>query len=264
MNSGDFQNAIQALSGGESARVWSLIVTVFGDLAQNAGDEIAGPALADILSPVGVRPEAMRVALHRLRNEGWIETRKQGRTALHGLSAHGLSQSAQASARIYGAALPAQPDWHVLFFPPNSAAQDQTRAKGLDAEGYTCIAANVYLKNSAFEGTQNHALVLQGDLKNVPDWLGQALAPEPLRSGFTQLGGALHAMNIDADFACTLSEIETATLRTLIVHRWRKLVLKLPVVPEVLFGPRFEGTACRAQVLQALDALKRPALSELD
>ena len=68
MTSGDFQKTIDALGGDDMPRVWSLIVTVFGDLAQRNGDEIAGPVLGEILAPVGVRPEAMRVALHRLRN----------------------------------------------------------------------------------------------------------------------------------------------------------------------------------------------------
>lgn len=263
MKSANFLTAIDALGGDEVPRVWSLIITVFGDLAQQNGEEIAGPVLGELLAPVGVRPEAMRVALHRLRNEGWIETSKQGRTARHALSIFGLEQSAAASEQIYGKALVADPEWHILCFASNTTSSEQTRGKTLAQRGYVKATNGIYIKNSACDDLVDDALILQGDVKNIPPWLSGSLAPNPLRAGFKQLSKTLSDLSIDPIFARELTALQTATLRTLIVHRWRKLVLKLPLVPDALFGDGFEGTQCRNQVLSILTLLERPNISDL-
>lgn len=256
-----FLSAIRLLCGDDAPRVWSLIVTIFGDLAQREGDTVSGPVLGALLSPVGVRPEAMRVALHRLRNEGWIETHKRGREAFHALSAMGLAQSAGASKKIYASEHPAGPNWHLLCFPQTLANDEQVRANSLKKDNYVAVAAGVYLANgSALEDVKD-ALVVQGSIGAVPDWLSNALAPQDMRAAFKELSDALQLVALET--ASDMSPLQIATLRALIVHRWRKLVLRLPNVPDVLFGSAFEGVQCREQVLSALELLPRPELSTL-
>lgn len=258
-----FQSAIQILTEKDSLRVWSLIVTIFGDLAQDPGDVISGPVLGDILSPVGVRPEAMRVALYRLRNEGWLETTKRGREALHHLSASGRTQSASASRRIYASAQSEDPRWHVLCYPPVLSSEEHQRAAQHSKEGYVTVAPGVYLANGILRSKAAGAFVVQGAIGDVPDWLSKTLVPSALIDAFAELSARLNAIDFDASGFKFLSQIEIATLRALIVHRWRKLVLKLPNAPDALFGKDFAGTTCRAAVMQALDALARPELSSL-
>jgi phenylacetic acid degradation operon negative regulatory protein len=95
-------DAVEALATLKNQRVWSLLVTVFGDLAQNDGDVIEGPVLSVLMSDIGIKAEATRVALHRLRNDGWINSVKSGRNSLHSLTASGRQESSAASPRIYG------------------------------------------------------------------------------------------------------------------------------------------------------------------
>ena len=194
-----FLDAIRLLCADEPPRVWSLIVTVFGDLAQNEGDAFSGAVLGALLSPVGVRPEALRVALHRLRNEGWIETRKRGREAFHSLSDMGLQQSAQASERIYGAARAALPEWHLLCYPPVLASDEQSRASDLRAHGYVAVAGGVYLGNGSAPRVSQDALVVQGEIGAIPEWLSQTLAPQALCRSFAELSSVLQAVQL-ADF----------------------------------------------------------------
>jgi len=63
----DFNRCIEILAAGDRNRVWSLVVTIFGDLAQGTGDTLSMQTLARITEPLGVKPEALRVALHRLK-----------------------------------------------------------------------------------------------------------------------------------------------------------------------------------------------------
>ena len=52
---------LRAVGGG---RVWSLMISLFGDLAQEDGTAISGPVLSAMMSLLLVKPEAARVALH--------------------------------------------------------------------------------------------------------------------------------------------------------------------------------------------------------
>ena len=73
------ETLIEDLSALEPIKTWSLIVTLFGDLN---GQPVTGKQLGAILGRVGIKTEAMRVALHRLRKEGWIVSTKIGREVL--------------------------------------------------------------------------------------------------------------------------------------------------------------------------------------
>ena len=52
-------------------------------------------------------------------------------------------------------------------------------------------------------------------------------------------------------------------LRSLIVHGWRRLVLKHPDLPPDVYSDAWRGHDCRALVTGLLTRLPRPALSAL-
>ncbi len=81
-----FELGIAQLTDLQNLRVWSIIVSLFGDLAQKPGDQISGTTLTQIITPMGIKPEAIRVALHRLRKDGWIESTRSGRASVHFLT----------------------------------------------------------------------------------------------------------------------------------------------------------------------------------
>ena len=122
----NFEGIVQELTGCGKSRTWSILVTIFGDLAQNPEDEISGPLLSSLTQLIGIKPQAMRVALHRLRRDGWIVTEKFGRTSKHRLSEFGLNQSVIASPRIYARAIVMPDKWHVLLANPALRIDEKT------------------------------------------------------------------------------------------------------------------------------------------
>ena len=76
-----FETSINLLSDPQNQRVWSVIISLFGDMAQRPNEKISGAALTRIITPMGIKPEAIRVALHRLRKDGWIESVRAGRAS---------------------------------------------------------------------------------------------------------------------------------------------------------------------------------------
>ncbi len=243
--------ALRALGG---KRVWSLMISLFGDLAQDAGQSIDGPVLSAIMTGMQVKPEAARVALHRLRNDGWIVSEKSGRISQHSLSAKGRDESAAASPRIYANPNRQGGAWQLVLTQDARDGEMATR-------GFASVAPRVYVGPSE-NSIPDNALSFAGD--QVPDWLRAQAEPEDLRQGYADLLKTLTALKADLPQAEALNPINVAILRCLIVHNWRRLVLKHPVLPAPLVSKDWPGHMCHLAVCDLLARFPRPALKEIE
>lgn len=246
---------IALLTQGQTHRVWSVIVTVFGDLVQGPGDEISAHALARIMARIGFKPEAVRVALHRLRKDGWIQSRRDGRASIYALTDLGRQQSAYASPRIYGATAPDPDIWHVIV------------GDGMSVERYVVDHGYLGLSPRAALGQgpvpddlAPDLLALAGADLVVPDWLRDQVCPPDLAAAAAQLAkGVAQWHEVTPE-----NPIDAAALRVLIVHSWRRVRLRAPDVPAALFPKDWQGAACRAQVETLLAGLPRPSLPMIE
>ncbi|MEQ9695384.1 PaaX family transcriptional regulator C-terminal domain-containing protein [Shimia sp. SDUM112013] len=259
-----FETAISVLTYNRNQRVWSVIVTLFGDLAGTAGDRIAGTTLSSIIEPTGIKPEAQRVALFRLRNDGWLRSEKAGRSSLYSLTDHGLAETAAATPRIYARASAAPDQWRLLVQDTVKMAERQSVEKELTRSGHLVVAPGVFLAPSTAPLSDVDGLVMTGTVDTVPDWLRARTSPPELVQAYADLEQALDRFAGMLDAAPCLSPCEVASLRTVIVHNWRKALLSHPDLPDSFFSEHWRGTACRDKVMGILDRLGRPTLTELD
>jgi phenylacetic acid degradation operon negative regulatory protein len=234
-------------------RVWSLLVTVFGDLAQEPGQVIEGRTLSAIMTAMSIRPEATRVALHRLRNDGWIESQKVGRTSHHALTDLGRSQSAAAAPRIYGTSAQSA-EWQVCILPPAANGSETSRMAAL---GYAELAPRVFV-GPAGSGPEDGLYLT---VSEVPIWVQDALISEEIAQDYVNLRTALQ--RIETQVPAEQSALDRAVLRTLIVHNWRRIVLKHPELPAQLLPRNWQGHACRELVHKLLDRHPRPKLGDI-
>ncbi|WP_298968948.1 PaaX family transcriptional regulator C-terminal domain-containing protein [uncultured Roseobacter sp.] len=237
-------------------RVWSLIVSVFGDLAQEEASAIDGPVLSAIMTAMDVRPEAIRVALHRLRNDGWITSQKSGRTSRHSLTAHGRAETIAAAKRIYAGPDDMPTRWQIIL---TEGADPDQRAR-IIAEGYTALTSRVFA-GPQDAGVPGDALLLQSD--RVPHWLKTQLTPARLIADYENLHLILTRIDAELPEGSELSPLEVAILRCLIVHNWRRLVLKHPDLPAALYTDAWRAHDCRALVSKLLHRFPRPDLATL-
>ena len=237
-------------------RVWSLMVSLFGDLAQAESDVIDGPILTAIMNMLQVKPEATRVALHRLRNDGWVRSQKSGRISQHSLTPKGRAESAAASPRIYAQPDGQDQDWRLVLLKDAAPAMQSK----LINDGFVCLTSRVFLGRKNLKAP-NQALCLAGG--NVPSWLPSQLEPEGLRDEYAALLDALVKLAAKLPEPSRMSALETAVLRCLIVHNWRRLVLKHPSLPSALVAPDWPGMACHVLVADMLALFPRPTLSDI-
>lgn len=255
MQTTSFQRLTKHVTYDKTPRVWSLLVTVFGELAQDYDARISGSLLRHLSEHIGIKPEAMRVALHRLRKDGWIDSERTGRTSDYFLTPWGREQSIAASPRIYAKG-PAATDAWLVTFNPGQPAQDE------DAQG-AWISSNLLV--TSVRPDKDDVVATELHIHDtLPDWVTRKVC-DPARAELSrEFLTALDVLQASLGAASDLTPIQTAALRVLLVHGWRRIILKAPVLPDHVFPHGWRGSECRAKTFSLLDQLPKQDLAHLE
>ncbi|MEM7319317.1 MAG: PaaX family transcriptional regulator C-terminal domain-containing protein [Pseudomonadota bacterium] len=257
-----FEQVVSDLGDPQNQRVWSVIVSVFGDLAQGSGDQLSGGALTRIVQPAGIRPEAMRVALHRLRKDGWIESGRSGRESMHRLTSFGRSQSAQVTPLIYARSATSPTRWHLVV------AEDSQGNRALEelllSDAYVSLGRNIAMGSGSPPADITELMTLSFSDPQVPDWLKQRIFPDDLVQACRELKNAAERAGNSLVNRKKPNAMQIATLRSLAIHRWRRVLLRHPDVPAAFFPADWTGPDCRRAISDLLELLPRPEPAQLN
>ncbi|WP_299672978.1 PaaX family transcriptional regulator C-terminal domain-containing protein [uncultured Roseobacter sp.] len=246
------QDLVRCLTEETLPPVWSLLVTVFGDLAQAPGAQVSGRALSSLGDAIGVKPAALRVALHRLRKDGWIESRRSGRGSFHQLTETGLQQSIAATPRIYGTARPSAEAYLSVF----DRMGDKTFPEGVWVMPNTLISAADPVSGNAFTTSLSPNI-------RLPEWMREKICPRETLAQAIAFAERLDRCVRLMEETRAVSVRDIAVLRVLVVHGWRRIVLKVPALPDHLFPEPWPGQTCRGHVRQLLLEYPRVDLAGL-
>lgn len=233
-------------------KVWSMLVTILGDLASEEGQSLSGPVLSALTSRIGIRPEALRVALHRLRKDGWVLSEKAGRISHYRLSALGRRETTQARARVYGPGAEPPETCYVVHLPRGGTSEPAPGSVRLDRQTWLSDRAPA-------SGPDRLVSVLHS--VPLPKWACEAILPPELTAAY----GALEQI-LTTPPACASEPAEAAdrlVLRMLILHNWRRLVLRHAALAGGLMPANWPGHRCRHAVLDWLARLPRTDLDQL-
>lgn len=252
-------HAIHGLCRPADLRVWSVIVTIFGDLARDRNDVITSAALTRILEMMSIKPPAVRVALHRLRRDGWIESLRTGRTSAYRLTRQGYLETNAARGVIYGHAR-RDPNSYVLAISPPGA---RPIASDNALSDVITVANGVYLIRSSLKDVFCDHIIAAGDLTSIPLWAQRKIGPADLAEQFQRLTRDLDQITADLLPGPPVPPLSTTVLRIIIIHRWRRLILQVPDVPDHFFPSEWPVRGCRSRVLALLSTVERTPLDAL-
>lgn len=228
--------------GGDPPRVWSFIVTIFGDLARDDDRFISSRTLNRLTAEIGVKPEARRVALYRLRKEEWLESVKFGRESHYRLTSKGRKFSREAAPRIYAG--PSDRQLWIALYDPASAAPDGLRI----LSGMSLVAQE---EKDAMNVALDHPL---------PQWMVDRLVDQDVQRASKNLQHRLQTMAQISD----LSDLDRVVLRLSIVHEWRRIILRVPDVPDQVLGNVIALQELRQTVQRLLTLLSDVSLTNVD
>ncbi len=207
------RNQIEALAALDNIKVWSLIATIFGDLTKGDLTSLSGRQIRQITGPMGVKPEALRVALHRLRKDKWIETRKAGRETLYSLTPDAMRETVRVHDDVYREGSKYRSEWWLQIQP----CEGETANAGFGISPDTFLVPSELLKQSV------QTITVPVDLTTLPAWVDERIVPVSSREAAALLADTLPDGRARSKIA---SDLENSIARILVVHHWRKLALR--------------------------------------
>ncbi len=237
----------------EPSRTWSIIVTVYGDAIVPRGGSVWLGTLSAFFKALDISDGVVRTAMSRLASDGWLERTKVGRNSYYRLAEKGRDTFRQASEHIYN---PRPPAWAGHF---DMLLADTSVRAALEAADFGSPAPGVWIApgGTPVPGEAVDAVLLQagGD-----DAANRALAARswPLEETGADYARFLEAFGpLRAAVAAGrgLSDLDCLVARVLLIHDYRRIVLRDPILPAEVLPPDWPGTAARALCAQVYAAL---------
>jgi phenylacetic acid degradation operon negative regulatory protein len=265
----------------------SLIITFFGDVVLPRGGKIWLGSLIRLLEPLELNERLIRTSVFRLVKEEWLRTETIGRRADYVLTPSGRRRFEEASRHIYASHAPLwDRRWRLILVTgelDSTVLEDVRRA--LFWQGFGSLGAACFVHPSAELSTALDVLVTAG--------LSSALkALLPLFAA--DACSALSASDIDlvrrawdlgnlaeaySAFVSTyqpildelrlehhagVSDQDAFLLRILLIHDYRRLLLRDPELPDVLLPPEWPGRRAQLLCKELYKRLETPSNRHLD
>jgi len=240
----------------------SLIFTIYGDaIAQHGGVAWLGSFIS-LVEPLGLNERMVRTSVHRLARENWLTSKAVGRRAYYLLTESGRHRFAAAHARIYHhVRRPWSHEWTVVMLDMlagDPEVRDKLRRE-LGWLGFGQWATGVMIHPDPDEGVLREMLAESGHKALVVR--GPAAAWISSEAINETIGACWNLDRLRADYAGFLEtfrpvwrvlkdESEPApalcfAVRTLLMHGYRRAILRDPMLPDELLPADWPGTAAR-------------------
>lgn len=226
-------------------KTWSLLVTVFGDQRAGPDRALTGARLGGLFAHMGVKPEALRVALHRLNKTGWIDSRKTGRTSAYFMTPSSLGETSAVRDRVYAGHGAGQDPWFVVM--PHQNDQDDA------CDPLRLGPGNLLVPQSRLK-TYPDALALPLLPERVPDWAVHACLPDDMRGLARDLRREMTGLDPDALAENTW---QAGAIHMLILHHWRRLALRDGAWAHMFLRPDGDVAACQKDLRRLLGGRSR-------
>lgn len=245
-------------------RVWSMVITIFGDAIQPRGGRVSTARLQEILGRMRIEPGALRTALSRLAKEGWVNREREGRRSFYRLSSKGIAEFEPATRRIYAPVTPdTGGDW-ILGLTMDRGGRVKVESDVLASQGLVLGAGGFLWQASQAPDLawlrKRGILSVAGRLNDVPATFKLAIAPDETRSAYLKLMSDFSDLD-----ATVLSPLDAFAARILLVHHWRRIVLRAPDLPAALQPkgwPAAKGRGFVARLYRDLAAVSEPWLDK--
>jgi phenylacetic acid degradation operon negative regulatory protein len=251
----------------EPSRTGSIVITVFGDAIVPRGGSVWLGTLLEFFERLDIDSGVVRTAMSRLATDGWLERNKIGRNSFYRLAKKGRQTFAAATRHIYD---PPPSDWtgrFELLLIGNGEDRDASR-DALKNAGFGSPLPGVWVAPSGVPVPEEAAGAIRLEV-SAEDDSGRRLLSEswpldrtadayqkfmktfaPLR-GWIGRGG-------------DLTEADAFTARILLIHHYRRVVLRDPLLPTALLPGDWPGRAARELCGEIYRGLLRQSEQWLD
>lgn len=234
---------------GEPSRTWSIIITIYGDAIVPRGGSVWLGTLLAFFRALGLSDGLVRTAMSRLASDGWLERVKVGRNSFYRLADKGRETFRHASEQIYALH---SPPWRghfdmVLF--DGNGDREATKA-AMEAAGFGIAAPGLWLApaGTVLPELASGALRFDagGDLSTDRALAARSWPLEATAEAYHRFLAAFEPLATALDGGVRLSDLDALVARILLIHEYRRVVLRDPVLPAEILPEDWPGAAARS------------------
>ena len=232
----------------EPSRTGSIVITVFGDAIVPRGGSVWLGTLLAFFEMLDIEGGVVRTAMSRLATDGWLERSKVGRNSFYRLARKGRQTFDAATRHIYD---PPPPDWTGRFeLLLIGAGEDRDASReALKNAGFGSPLPGVWVAPSGVPVPEEASGAIRLEVSAEDDsgrrllresWPLQRTADAYLKfmKTFEPLRGWIARQD-------AIPDADAFTARILLIHHYRRVVLRDPLLPTALLPQNWPGGAAR-------------------
>ncbi len=232
------------------AKASSLVITFFGDSIQVRGGSVSAITISTVLSSLGISANALRTALSRLATDDWLVRDKRGRNSFYSQTEAGIAPFNAAARRVYASShttIETIDHWAIALSDNAIRVEELNVQDAIAVTSRCCLLFNPTAQ-AITELKQHELMVITGTLDCIPGWIIDKITPASVLQDFADLQKRFDAFSLNPP----KDPFEALVLRTFLIHQWRRLLLRQPLLPDVLIYKRLEHESQCRQFVAAL------------
>ena len=235
----------------------SLIITLFGDVISQHGRDVWLGSIIENLADFGLNARQIRTAISRLVQEDWLQSEQRGRRSYYSFTDTGRRRFERVANRIYAGRLPEwNGQWTFVFLSLMESVKRDHLRRELSWQGFGQITPGVFIHPSANDEVlteimtdaavsedvvvmrgNTHELTSQAALENTTFRAWKLNETQALFEDFCEYFSAeLHRAT-----QRSLADAQLFQLRLLVIHEYRRLLLKTTALPRDLLPVGWPG-----------------------
>jgi phenylacetic acid degradation operon negative regulatory protein len=233
---------------GEPSRTGSIVITVFGDAIVPRGGSVWLGTLLSFFETIDTDSGVVRTAMSRLAADGWLERSKVGRNSYYRLVKKGRQTFDAATRHIYD---PPPSDWtgrFELLLIENAEDRDVSR-EALRNAGFGSPLPGVWVAPSGVPVPEEAAAAIRLEVSAEDDsgrrLLRQSWPLDRTAGAYLKFMKTFEPLRGWIGRGGTLADAEAFTARILLIHHYRRVVLRDPLLPTALLPSDWPGRAAR-------------------
>ena len=232
----------------EPSRTGSIVITVFGDAIVPRGGSVWLGTLLEFFRQIDIDASVVRTAMSRLTADGWFERNKVGRNSFYRLVQSGRQTFDIATKHIYG---PPASDWtgrFELLLIGNGGDRDASR-EALKNAGFGSPLPGVWVAPSGVPVPEEAAGAIRLEVSAEDDsgrrLLSESWPLERTADAYLKFMKTFAPLRGWIGRGERLADADAFTARILLIHHYRRVVLRDPLLPTALLPADWPGMAAR-------------------
>ena len=272
---------IEAFKERQPMRAKSLIITFFGDVVSQHGKQIWLGSITNALEGLGVNDRLVRTSVFRLVKEDWLDVDREGRRSFYRFTNLGSQEYQRAAERIYSENNDIwRGRWQLLMLVDvNDQARDGLR-RSLNWLGFRAITPGTFARPGGDEvavqdlldefGLDDGVIVMEASTspitlkRQLRETVSERWELDALADEYSAFIKRFKPLTAAVNKGRRPTPIEAFHARLLLIHDYRRVLLRDTSLPDDLLPSRWQGTLARQLVGSLYKDLAGPSLQFIE